>query len=532
MMQRCSPFPLCRALAAVLLGFAAAAAATAPAAAQFDFPPSPYIFFIFDTSGSMSYSPRCTQDQFDEGYCNFLCPTGDCFVPMQGDDPASKFFQLKEALFDSIAYRPEDDLLLGFASLNQDTLYVSSKHWLYQATNDGPPIPGGPNFPAAGTQEVFGRTWTCDTGSGNHETGCYATTPAHVSVPWEVTRMQMLPKGGLQFNQTITFYLRTSGTNTYKIRYTPTGSAGLGSEFITTNVTLLTCLNPACTATAFPGETRSITWQLVSDFVSWDNGDTPALTQTNPLLTYFPAGYAVDAWATNTCSGWDPNNDGLADRYPSRYSLFSMRWPTDNSDPRGDHFSVGDVIPLDWRNSHRIDLEQRLAPNLVSSGVDPDFRTAIYLNDSRLGTDTFLRLKKEVVRPLIPVGSTPLEASLASFQAWYTGHSPCSGCLPSPGGWSAVAALQDPSWADRHVSVVMLTDGDDTCDGNPCNRARDLYSHYGVRTFIVAFGAQPVAGGAMECAAAAGGTGAPYYPQTEGELTETLNQIYEAAANP
>ena len=76
----------------------------------------------------------------------------------------------------------------------------------------------------------------------------------------------------------------------------------------------------------------------------------------------------------------------------------------------------------------------------------------------------------------------------------------------------------------------MLTDGDDTCDGNPCNRARDLYSHYGVRTFIVAFGAQPVAGGAMECAAAAGGTGAPYYPQTEGELTETLNQIYEAAA--
>jgi hypothetical protein len=48
----------------------------------------------------------------------------------------------------------------------------------------------------------------------------------------------------------------------------------------------------------------------------------------------------------------------------------------------------------------------------------------------------------------------------------------------------------------------------------------------------VAFGAQPVAGGAMECAAAAGGTGAPYYPQTEGELTETLNQIYEAAANP
>ncbi len=527
MIPRYSSSRWCRTLAAVLL---TCIAWSAPAGAQFQVDPSPYVFFLFDTSGSMNFSPPCTQDQVDDGSCGFLCPTGDCFVPMQGDDPASKLFQLKEGLYTSLADRPNDDLLLGFASLNQDALNVRAKHWIYQAISDGPPIPGGPAYPVTGAQEVFGYTWTCSTGSNNNLVGCSATSPASLSVPWQAARVQRLPKGGLLFNQFVDVYIRPSGGPTYRVHYVPTGSAGLGASGITTNVSLFKCNNTACSSTTLIG-TQSVSWQLVSDFLSWDDGDSTLLNQANPQLAYFSQGFAVDTTATNTCSGWDPNTDTTADRVSSSIP-YSLRWPTTNiADPRGSSYSVGDVIPLDWNNSHKADLEQRLAPNLAFSSVAmPDFRIATYLNDNRLGTDAFLRLRKEPARPLIASGSTPLGASLASFRVWYTG---CSGTsCPYYGGWQGPARLGGPDWANRHVSLVVLTDGDDTCGGDPCPHAAALYSHYGVKTYIVAFGAQPVAGSAIECAAAAGGTGVPYYPQTEGDLIEVLDQIYAAAALP
>jgi hypothetical protein len=530
MIPRRSPFPWCRTLAVVLL--TSFIAWSAPAAAQIQLDPSPYVFFLFDTSGSMNYSPPCTQDQVDDGSCGFLCPTGDCFVPMQGDDPASKIFQLKEALFTSIAYRPNDDLLLGFASFNQDSLNVRYKHWLYQATSDGPQIPGGPAYPATGAQEVFGYNWGCNTGSGNNQTGCSGSFPASLSDPWQAARVQRVPKGGAQLTQTVDVYIRPVGGPNYRVRYAPPlGPVTPGASVITTNVSLARCTNAACSTFTAIG-TRSVSWQLVSDFLPWDDSSSSSSTSlntTNPQLSYFSPGFADDATATNTCSGWDPNNDTTADRVSSSIP-YSLRWPTDNTDTRGSLFSVGDVIPLDWNASHSIDIQQRLAPNLmVGSASVPDFRTATYLNDSRLGTDTFLRLRKEVVRPLIAAGSSPLAASLSSFRTWYTG---CPATCPPSQGWQGIARFADPDWASRHVSLVVLTDGGDTCVGDPCAHARALYTNYGVKTYIVAFGAQPVSGSAIECAAAAGGTGAPYYPQTERDLIETLGQIYAAAALP
>ena len=521
MIPRRSPFPWCRSLAAVLLG--SVAAWTAPATAQTT--PSPYVFFLFDTSGSMNYSPPCTSAQITAGDCSFLCPTGDCFVPMQGDDPASKFYQLKEGLYTSIAGR--DDLLLGFASLNQDALFVRAKHWLYQATSNGPLIPGGPNFPASGAREVFGLAWTCDTGNNDNEIGCYSNKPAHLDVAWDLARVRRLSKGGLLFNQTTDVYLRSAAGIIYRARYTPTGTASPGASTITTTVNVVKCGNTACTLTTVIG-TQTITWQLMSDFASWDNADPSNPSRTDPMTTYFAYAAATDASAVSTCNGWDPNTDATADHY----NAYSLRWPTDSSNWRGTFFTVGDVLPLDWNNAHKLDVVQRLAPNLVlNPTATPDFRIATYLNDNRLGAEAFLRLKNESSRPLIAVGATPLGGSLASFRTWYSGCS-TSGPCGALGGWAAVATAQDPDWASRHTSVVVLTDGDDTCGGDPCAQANILYSLYGVRTFIVAFGMQPDPGSAIECAAFSGGTGSPYYPQTKQELIDDLNLIYTAAANP
>ncbi len=525
MIPRRSPSPWCLSLSTALLAFLAAGGA--PAAAQVT--PSPYVFFLFDTSGSMNFSPPCTQAQVDAGSCGFLCPTGDCFVPNQADDPASKLFQLKEGLYTSLAGRG-DDLLLGFASLNQDALNVRAKHWIYQATSNGPLIPGGPSYPAIGAQEVFGLTWSCSTGSGNSQTGCSGTLPARLNVPWELTRVQRLPKGGLQFNQSVDVYIRlSSGVTIYKVRYVPAPPTGLGASGISTNVSLFKCNNNTACSSPTLLSTQSVSWQRVSELLSWDNGGTGWLNQVNPQLSYFSQVAAADTTANNTCSGWDPNTDTTPDR-TNTSSFYTLRWPTDSSDPRGSLFYVGDVVPLDWTNSHKLDLERRLAPNLVLNPLaTPDFRIATYLNDNRAAADTFLKLKNELARPLIASGSTPLGASLASFASWYTG---CTTTCPPSGGWQGTAALSDPDWADRQVSLVVLTDGDETCGGDPCAQAANLYDIYGVRTFIVAFGAQPVAGSAIECTAAAGGTGAPYYPQTEGDLIAALSQIYAAAALP
>src|SRR4051794_29927643 len=418
--RRCRNFAII--LLILLAGWAAPAAAQ-PAAA-------PYVFFLLDTSSSMNYSPPCTQTQIDAGECSFLCPTGDCFVPMQGDDPASKLYQLKAGLYSSIS--PHGDLLFGFASFNQDALNVRAKHWLYQAISNGPTVGTWGPFPAIGAQEVFGLTWTCGSGGGNSVVGCTSPNPADLDDPWELARMQRLPKGGLNpFNTTVNFYIRYAGI-TYKASYTPTGP-GPGLSLIHTNVSVYQCTNLSCSANTLVG-TQTVSWARVGDFLSWDLD----VLRTNPYLSYFSQASAADATAASTCTGWDPNSDVGMDRNSSAYDL---RWPTDSSDLRGTYFTKGDVIPLDWNNDHKLDVVAHLVPNLaVNPTAIPDFRIATYLNDNRLGPEAFLRLKNENSRPLIASGSTPLGGSLAFFKAWYA-------------GWQAVAAVQDPYWSLRHTAL-------------------------------------------------------------------------------
>ncbi|HEV2844841.1 MAG TPA: hypothetical protein VG477_08350, partial [Thermoanaerobaculia bacterium] len=130
-----------------------------------------YVFFLFDTSASMNWSPPCTQAQLDNGECSFLCPTGDCYVPLQADDPASKFHQVKQALYEALSDHPLN-FQFGFATFNQDQIRARAKHWLYEAAGPGVAIPGWGAFPAQGSREVFGFLWDCDTGANDHEIGC------------------------------------------------------------------------------------------------------------------------------------------------------------------------------------------------------------------------------------------------------------------------------------------------------------------------------------------------------------------------
>src|SRR5262249_45040924 len=133
-------------------------------------------------------------------------------------------------------------------------------------------------FPAAGADDVFGYLWSCNTGSGNNQTGCAAGTPAPLSDPWSVARMQRLPKGGAKFDTAVTFYVSWAGS-TYKITYTPTGSnvPSIASTTIQVIIRADKCTNGSCSSTTLQGQntmtfTQSTTNGKPDEFLSWDNG--------------------------------------------------------------------------------------------------------------------------------------------------------------------------------------------------------------------------------------------------------------------
>lgn len=482
-----------------------------PAASQECEPTKPYVFILFDTSGLMNYSPPCSQAQIDAGQCSFLCPTGDCYVPLQGDDPASRFFQIKEALYTSL--ESQSDVQLGFATYNQDVLQVKAKHWLYQAQGNGPIISGWGAYPAAGAQEVFGALWGCDTGSGDNEIGCYAASPADLPDAWELGRVRRLPKGGASFNQAQVFFLRR-GSTVYKATYSPAGFSAMGAPTLDVNVRIDRCSNSACSIITPVGQ-QTVTWSLVDEFLAWDNGTTTTLNRANPKLHYF-TGAVNDAQAINLCSNWEPNTDSAADAFNG----YNLRWPTDTSDPRGPELYKGDVLPLDWLYDNRQSIMNRLAPNMVFGAPAPDFRISTYFQNLPQAGESFLRLTAEPSRSLIALGSNPLGHSIYAFRLWYQ-------------AWEPIAAANDPEWACRGKYLLVITGNPAVCVGtNPCADVSALRSQYNVKSFVAAFGTPVPASQPIPCIAQNGGTGGPYYPQTKQELIDTLNEIFTAVVTP
>ncbi|HSF41531.1 MAG TPA: hypothetical protein VLT87_17155, partial [Thermoanaerobaculia bacterium] len=460
-------------------------------------------------------SPRCTQEQFDRGECKVLCPTGDCYTPLQADDASSKFYQAKEALYEVM--QKVDDIHFGFSTYNQDALSVRAKHWLYEATTAGVTVPGWGAFPPVGAQEVFGLTWSCDTGQNDNEIGCTAGKPADLTDVWERTRMQRFAKGGLDRTATTDFYIRHAGT-TYRARYR-IASGTYGAD-LDVNVTVSRCNNGSCSNNTEVG-TQTVRFRAISDFLSWDNAADNNPSRTNPQLEYFDTA-ASDSAAGNTCAGWDPNDDTTSDRSNG----YSLRFPTDISDGRGAAFHTGDVVPLDWKVDHREDILRRLAPNLaLDASATPDFRIATYFKDDRGGSEAFLRLKSEPARPFLAQGSTPLGNSVRSFRTWYAGCP--QGTCPKGTGWKSTAAAQDPDWGCRRKFLLVITDGDDTCGGaDACAGTASLFAQEGIKTYVVAFGVQNTSGNKLTCMAANGGSGKPIYPQNKDELVTALTDIF------
>jgi len=560
----------------------------------------PSIMILFDTSGSMNWASTCSQADIDAGKCDFLCLDGNCAVPMGGDDPNSKFYQAKEALYQVMTQTPDADRIhWGIATLNQDNLAVGAKHWIYTVSNmvgeNGISLPSAlaPLF-ANGTREVFGAisgtnppfNFGCDryqptvdnppgTCSANNsilcaetkdcpagdscvpfaiagyrtqhrgvdfEAGCYPNKFDAVAVngsayqAWPVEKIHRLPKGGVDGTQNVTYYVRTTdgGGATLAIYSIIFRGASTAFEYATTpsfdvRVDIASCPvvaagGAACTPLAGnlrvtfsrDGDTSFFFWEGVLNRHRSNKGVIQNLDSKTAYLSGYPdrnvdpfdslstsspgsdgVFWASDVYATNTCRGWDPSGNVYPNWVYSAppnltntdtdpfdavsFPDYNLRFPDDGytidltgTPWEGWQYAVqrGDVIPLDWKETNFQRILDRLAPGGDPASDSDTFKQAAYFKDQYDLGEGFLRLKDENVRPMIAQGLTPLAGWFSFARSWYTGCGNPGQC--DHVGWKDIRAAYDPNFNCQKTYVLMITDGDETCDNN-----EDSLNYYG-----------------------------------------------------
>ena len=477
----------------------------------------PYVFILFDTSGSMNWN------------------VGEAELPfLRSDSEDSKMFQAKEALYRVVSGL--EGVNFGFASFNQDRMRVRRKNWMYAAATDGITLledteSGEPLYiyPEEGDLHTFGRLQNCSEDSS--DIGCFEDDPARLFDEWEARRMQMRSKLGDGGSSGTTFYIRADRgfeEFVYSVNFDDTGTAvTYGANTITVRVRIQGIGHDF-------DETKDMTFNLMSEgnagFISVDFGarrSTPS--DPNGRQMFFDH---AGVFNSGTCGGWEGNDDSGSDSYRGRNEpvRINLKALTDNSDATLDALRrYGDVIPLNWDDNNRTQILDRLAPNRLLLAdpsdadlptFDPDFRVAPFLentadpsNNNKLDLVDGLRDKGGTV--LMPRGLTPLGNSLADFRTWFT-------------GWKSLASngvTGDPNWGCRDVFVLMLTDGLETCSSNGPAEAEALFRD-DVKTYVVGFGVEASATeDSLDEIATAGGTTA-IRPQNVDDLIESLRDVF------
>lgn len=293
-----------------------------------------------------------------------LCPEGDCYAPASGDDPTSKFFQAKQAMYEVLS--EITDVNFGFGSYEQDSPHIMYKHWMYEATTapffnfpDG--ASGTIPFPEVGRRDVFGTgpPWDlagrntsdvnffhCNSDSlapypeDDHVIGCMSAYPADVTDLWEMERMRMAPKLGKGGDIDTSMYFRAwngSQYNVYRIAWrakynidsnTSSKNIDLGDDTITVGIDIWRCDNLGsdsdCNSTFYSNHLitdKLVEYRLVGDFVPFNIGigrapmtgmgyfSSVGLTNSGS----YPAGLStqsgVQADGGRSCLGLEPNHD-------------------------------------------------------------------------------------------------------------------------------------------------------------------------------------------------------------------------------
>jgi hypothetical protein len=487
----------------------------------------PYVFFLVDTSGSM------------------VLDEDDNWVAANGDDPDSKIFQIKKALYEVMS--GVESVHFGLASFNQDRLQVQSKHWLYRADAAGDLGPF--DYPSAA-----GEVWTF----GRHvdPTGAAGTCTAPLSLSAARLQLNRFARLGLAGLETTTLWVSDGGEDyRLQISLAPGSPGGLGSPEILVRVEARTVIKCSPPEVAVQPEVAEVRFRLETDFLMVESNGVPSAadgdncTSNETMKSVWPY---TDVLAQNTCGsgssapftgrGWEGNTDS-GDRPPWPPSppdsappaqphddldeccvatgapgvclanpgpadvCYNLRSPTDGLHPDFDELDKGDMIPLHWEVDYKDEFLRRLNPlhpsyppralwdgepaNGEASQDDfrPFFSTASYFQDQPDAVTGLLQLKSEQQRPLVAFGNSPLGRAINDFRCWYLGDDggKCKGPSFDP-GWEAVFRDNDLEYGCRVPYLIIISDGEDNSKGeNPSADTANLFSKSGVRTFAFTF---------------------------------------------
>ncbi|HEX6865045.1 MAG TPA: hypothetical protein VF414_19600, partial [Thermoanaerobaculia bacterium] len=514
---------------------------------------NPFVFFLIDTSASMS-----------------LTPDGK-WVHANGDDPRSKLYQAKKVLWE--VFQEVDDIQFGFAAMNQDHAGVVNKHWLYYYTGN---LPGGwpigyPSPDADGPVQTAANGTVVDDVEGDlltfgahfNATGVAGTcaAPLSLSTATDREKINRFSKLGAAGNGPTVIWVATGG-KTYRLTVTRPGNKpdtstnsklgedGMNVRFVLEEIRTTTCA--AASPTVQQTHVANFDLTLWTDFLAVDEnvGSTTAPSTSKAGGVDSVAGFwdYKDIRDIATCGsghpfsgkGWEGNYDGDSSGFPGSFtgmkptedpycnpaspaSCYNLKQTTQYS-ALGRPLDKGDVIPFHWSEDNKETFLNRLAPN-QSSGT-PDFRIASYFKDSPDSGIGALQPASGGQVPLFASGPSPLGKMVIDFRCWYRGEgNKCNESAYNP-GWEDIAKTRDSAWGCRRPYLIVLSDGGDSCPGeNPCADTADLNSKSGVRTWVIAYGADCArAGNPLKCMAQ-NGKGELLCPQNSSDLKAELLKI-------
>ena len=433
----------------------------------------PYIFVLLDTSGSMTSQVNGSGTVWG------------------ADDPNSKAYQAKAAIYD-VVKGLNDGVRIGFSTFSQENGRVTGKKWMYkvgleQADLEGLPWWSDLPFPQEG-QGISAGNGSADSGSCG-STNSLSTLYTHEKFgpDGDVTNVLTVDHSGRDWKVT------------FEAPNTPIGPS------LDINVKVQECGSAVVEEATIP----------LVPFYTEDLDGTPILT----------ADYVANGQyrADGTCSnGWRPNDEG------GETSLPTYADPAGRVTQGTDIFARGNVIPWDWMSheapgfelSNRDEFLRRMAPNIVVNGqIDPaaipDFRLGPYYDNS-----TFDPKSEYSATP--PFGfwtATPLAKSLLAVKGWYEAWEP----------YGKTESTEE-AFKCRPKYVLLLTDGKDTCGGNPPAAAAQLLEA-GVRTFVIGYGTG-VSGNSLQGIADEGGTGKKHTLGSDKMDCELFNYEAPDPANP
>jgi PilC-like protein with beta-propeller domain len=517
----------------------------------------PYVFFLLDTSASMT-----------------LTPDGK-WVHANGDDPRSKLYQAKRVLYE--VFQEVDDIHFGFAAMNQDHSAATAKHWLYYYAGALPggwpinyprPDPDGPvQIQANGTavSDVEGDLLTF--GPHFDAAGVAGSCLLPLSLSTQGEKINRYSKLGASGDGPTVVWISGPGNKTYRLTVTRPGTKPdtspnpkLGRDKMNVKFDLdeiASCVGPLIQKS----HTTNFDLELWTDFLMFDEnvGSANAPNGSHNGGVDKVAGFwdFKDIADAATCGsghpfsgkGWEGNYDGAAISPPpgvagsikstedphcdvagNPATCYNLKAAT-QFDPLGRPLDRGDLIPLDWRVENKQDFLDRLAFQNKPDG-SRDFGIASYFEDSPDATTGVLPLANSGPSPLFGTGPSPLGKMVIDFRCWYRGEgNKCNDSAYLP-GWESIAQSRDSEWGCRRPYLIVISDGGDSCTGeNPCADTADLNSKSGVRTWVVAYGANcAAAGNPLKCMAQ-NGKGELLCPQTatdlKTELLAILGQIRE-----